>query len=109
MTEPTREQVLLAAIYADWNLVAMHQGPPCFHIEKNGEFCLRALRWPGHDGMHTFVSLADLCALAYAAGAREKEEEFLSPGIINDAHILAGDPPHVVVEKYRAAIARRPA
>lgn len=62
-TEPApREEALIAAAQcADWTMVALNGGPPCFHYEEErGEFCLRAERWVGHDDVHEFVSLADL-------------------------------------------------
>lgn len=60
-----RERTIFAAENADWMQVVLNQGPPCFHIEERGNFCLRAQRLAGHvDGgeypEHTFVSLVDL-------------------------------------------------
>jgi hypothetical protein len=54
------DAVLVAAENMDWMQVVLNQGPPCFHLEKNGYFCGRAKRWDGHECMHPFVSLADL-------------------------------------------------
>ncbi len=56
---------LTAAANADWMQVVLNQGPPCFHLEEDGTFCLRAERWEGHTQRdeypeHRFVSLADL-------------------------------------------------
>jgi len=31
-----------AAERADWMQVVLNQGPPCFCVEDNGHFCLRA-------------------------------------------------------------------
>jgi hypothetical protein len=54
-------KVLLAAENMDWQQVVMNGGPPCFHVsEDDGHFCGRAKRWDGHDGVHAFVSLADM-------------------------------------------------
>ena len=51
-----------AAREADWQQVVLNGGPPCFHMEEHGRFCLRAERWGGHDTghFHNFVSLAAL-------------------------------------------------
>lgn len=54
-----------AAKQADWQQVIFNGGPPCFHLEEDGSFCLRAERWAGHKatpGFHGFVSLAALIA-----------------------------------------------
>lgn len=47
----------------DWGQVAMHCGSPCFHVEKNGRFCMRSERWEGHGfdtHDHDFVPLEDM-------------------------------------------------
>lgn len=56
------EKAVAAAMRMDWMQVVLNESAPCFHIEKDGKFCGRAERWPGHlDGdPHEFVSLADL-------------------------------------------------
>jgi hypothetical protein len=51
---------LLAARHMDWQQVIMNGGPPCFAIMDDGHFCGRAKHWPGHNVIHTFVSLEDL-------------------------------------------------
>lgn len=54
---------LAAARNADWQQVALNGGPPCFYLEDDNHFCLRAERWAGHDGSpHSFISLAMLLA-----------------------------------------------
>lgn len=53
---------VIAAENADWTQVRLNGGPPCFHLEERGRFCLRAERWAGHPADHQFVSLADLLA-----------------------------------------------
>jgi hypothetical protein len=61
---PQQDRLVEAAKRADWMQVVLNQGPPCFHLEDKGNFCLRAERWAGHGvgewPMHKFVSLADL-------------------------------------------------
>ena len=55
--------LIRAAAFADWQKVVLNGGPPCFHLQSRGAFCLRAERWDGHSGNnpdHAFVSLADL-------------------------------------------------
>lgn len=58
-----RDILLAAARNADWVQVAMNQGPPCFHLEDDGYFCLRAERWGGHHShngsipCHEYISL----------------------------------------------------
>lgn len=56
----------------DWVQVVLNGGPPCFHLEEDGRFCLRAEKWSGHHvhNVHKFVSLA-----AYAAEERRVERE----------------------------------
>lgn len=46
----------------DWQQVALHGGPPCFHVdhESPDRYCGRAQRWDGHDHDHKYVSLDDL-------------------------------------------------
>jgi hypothetical protein len=61
-------ELLTAAVHMDWQQVVMNGGPPCFHLEREGEyvrFCGRAERWEGHrksqfSDDHEFVSLHDL-------------------------------------------------
>lgn len=61
-------RVIEAAEHADWTQVVQNGGPPCFRLEDDGRFCLRAERWEGHrepdvgedELYHRFVSLADL-------------------------------------------------
>lgn len=62
---------IIAAANMDWQQVVMNGGPPCFHIEENGNFCGRAYRWVGHHAdvnkhpeLHEFVSLVDLVRAA---------------------------------------------
>lgn len=47
-----------AAEVADWQQVVLNGGPPCFHIEEAGDFCLRAKRWDGHGSSHPYTTLA---------------------------------------------------
>lgn len=62
----TRDELVAAAKQADWMQVVLNQGPPCFHLQSDGRFCLRAQRWVGHNlpddewPSHTFVSLESL-------------------------------------------------
>ena len=54
MFEETRK-VLAAFRLADWQQVVLNGGPPCFHVERDGRFCFRAERWPGHGPQHEFT------------------------------------------------------
>jgi hypothetical protein len=65
-----------AADNADWTQVVLHKGPPCFHLDINATFCLRAERWHGHDVQHAFVSLADLLRELTQRHAAEVEAAF---------------------------------
>lgn len=38
----------------------MNGGPPCFHVEEGGRFCLRAQRWAGHGQDHAYLPLDEL-------------------------------------------------
>jgi len=64
----TKQEALLhAAEHADWGQVVANGGPPCFHLDEDGTFCLRAKRWDGHqanayDGSHEFFSLHAMLA-----------------------------------------------
>jgi hypothetical protein len=57
-----------AARFADWDQVVANGGPPCFHLQENGRFCLRTPSWQGHgipvfhdeSVYHAYVSLIDL-------------------------------------------------
>ena len=52
-------EVLVAAENPDWQQVVQNGGPPCFHVD-DGEFCLRAQLWPGHEKghrVHRFVPI----------------------------------------------------
>lgn len=62
MTESAKQKILEAAVVVDWMQVVLNQGPPCFHLEEYGSFCLRSERWDGHgiEDFHDFVSLHDL-------------------------------------------------
>lgn len=58
-------KIRAAAEKVDWQQIVLNGGPACFHMDpdRQGKFCLRAERWPGHkdeDVGHKFVSLADL-------------------------------------------------
>ena len=53
----SRERLLTAFHRADWGQVVANGGPPCFHMMREGNLCLRAERWPGHPVDHHFVSL----------------------------------------------------
>jgi hypothetical protein len=60
-----RQPLINAAQNADWVQVVFNGGPPCFHLEDEERFCLRAQRWDGHGNAavgHPFVSLAELIA-----------------------------------------------
>lgn len=69
MSEPTLADVIRAAERADWAQVVMNGGPPCFHLETDGKFCLRAQRWEGHKvkqsggGLHPYLPLDGLLQL----------------------------------------------
>src|ERR687892_192785 len=68
------EQAIEAACGADWMQGVLNQGPPCFHVEERGNFCLRAARWDGHRDPvvgHRYVSLADLLTALRHAHASE--------------------------------------
>lgn len=59
------EMLEKAARRADWQQVVLNGGPPCFYLESDGRFCLRAERWAGHTQKeewpeHRYVSLAAL-------------------------------------------------
>jgi hypothetical protein len=56
-----KDQLAMAARNADWGQVVCNGGPPCFHLELPGKFCLRSERWAGH-GLddHEFVSFEKL-------------------------------------------------
>ena len=59
----TKDQIVQAALAADWDQVRLNGGPPCFHLEaERGRFCLRAARWAGHErgSDHRFVPLHEL-------------------------------------------------
>lgn len=53
------ERQLTAAKNADWEQVRQNGGPPCFHLEDEGKFCLRAQRWAGHPSDNQFTTLHD--------------------------------------------------
>jgi hypothetical protein len=59
------EKYIAASEKADWDQVVLNGGPPCFHLEGNGHFCLRAKRWDGHwnKRFHPYVPLVDLLKL----------------------------------------------
>jgi hypothetical protein len=58
----TLKAYLEAARLADWQTAVLNGGPPCFHLEDHGGFCLRAQAWEGHGhaNFHKFQSLQDL-------------------------------------------------
>ena len=64
MKTEERKRILKAAKAMDWEQVVLNGGPPCFHLDEDGDFCGRfcgrAERWPGHDDVHRFISLRDL-------------------------------------------------
>ena len=73
------DRLQAAAHDVDWGQVVRNGGPPCFHVEKDGRFCLRAARWEGHkpalQGLgHAFVSLADLLDQARGTTCKEAPE-----------------------------------
>src|SRR5580698_6261605 len=72
MNDP--DTLLAAAAGADWEQVVRNGGPPCFHLEDDGKFCLRTKQWQGHDmGMHSYVPLGDLLtAFAYLRQCTDK-------------------------------------
>lgn len=44
----TKQEALKAACESpDWQQIILNGGPPCFHLEEEGSFCLRAQRWAG--------------------------------------------------------------
>jgi len=53
-----REKYITAANAADWEQVLLNGGPPCFHMEEDGRFCFRAMRWAGHPADDEFISLS---------------------------------------------------
>lgn len=55
-----REKKIKAAEIMDWQQVVLNGGPPCFHLEEDGRFCGRALRWHEHPVPHKFVSFSNL-------------------------------------------------
>jgi hypothetical protein len=74
------ERLIAAAKQADWMQVVLNYGPPCFHLEESGRFCLRAERWAGHvkGGTypeHTFIPLDALLAARLPAEARPSPTE----------------------------------
>ncbi|MGH7948023.1 MAG: hypothetical protein ACREQF_02215 [Candidatus Binataceae bacterium] len=62
MSTTSFDGVLRAAADPDWEQVRLNGGPPCFHVEHDRKFCLRAKRWAGHEigSDHSYVSLQDL-------------------------------------------------
>jgi hypothetical protein len=69
----SKPRLLQAAERADWGQVVANGGPPCFHLDDDGSFCLRAERWQGHTQRdrwpeHRFVSLRALLELWPLAG-----------------------------------------
>lgn len=60
ITDPPLSAMRDASRFADWEQVVLNGGPPCFHMEDNGRFCLRAQRWQGHGQLHAFISLRAL-------------------------------------------------
>lgn len=67
------DPLLTAAEQMDWQQVVLNGGPPCFHLQSD-RFCGRAQRWVGHDGMHRFVSFADLLRTALADMTKQRDE-----------------------------------
>jgi hypothetical protein len=63
---PEWAKLIAAAKRADWGQVVQNGGPPCFHLDSNGKFCLRAERWFGHGSNlpdyhdHKFVPLHEM-------------------------------------------------
>lgn len=59
---PIQQLHVDAARNMDWVQVVLNGGPPCFHLQDDGRFCGRAMRWVGHtdEDPHKFVSLAEL-------------------------------------------------
>jgi hypothetical protein len=80
MLREQQREIIAAAEQADWQQVVLNGGPPCFHIEDNGRFCLRAQRWDGHDSMHKFTTLD--AAIAHAAPPREAAQYSRSSGSV---------------------------
>ena len=52
-----KDLIIKAAENIDWQQVILNGGPPCFRVQDDGRFCLRARRWDGHPLDHEFVSL----------------------------------------------------
>lgn len=75
MSNPPTPAMLEAAENADWQQVVLNGGPPCFHMEEHGRFCLRAHKWDGHKTnpfpFHEFVSFSTLLS-ALLADERER-------------------------------------
>lgn len=79
---PSNGNPVEAAKRADWQQVVLNGGPPCFHLEAYGTFCLRAERWHNED-THEFRPLhrllAELQTPTPAPGQRG--EEMKSKGV----------------------------
>lgn len=93
MTEPMLSAEELAARYVnaakrmDWQQVILNGGPPCFHIDDDGRFCARALRWAGHQEHgtgHLFEPLYVAVTQLVKAQARELER---MRGALDDARM----------------------
>ncbi len=68
--EAVSDTLDLALTNIDWGQVVSNGGPPCFHLEDDGRFCLRAERWIGHEEVfHQFVSLRTFIFLQRAEEA----------------------------------------
>jgi hypothetical protein len=55
--------ILTAADGPPWKQITRDGSPPCFHVEEDGDFCLRTPDWYGHQdgsGRHPFIQLEDL-------------------------------------------------
>lgn len=68
------DDVRQAAKLANWEQVAQNGGPPCFYLEGDDYFCLRAERWAGHgvSGFHSYLSFDKFIELVIQR-AREQQ------------------------------------
>lgn len=80
--DDARRQLAEALTHIDWQQVVMNGGPPCFHVELDGHFCLRAERWVGHElsDPHCYVDLLALFTLAREreAGLVKERDEWIA-------------------------------
>lgn len=67
----TTTKIIAASGRVDWKQVALHAGDaPCFHVEDDGRFCLRAILWTGHQG-HKRSHLFEPLGVAFTRVAQD--------------------------------------